>query len=122
MNDVTNKRNPMEYGVSQERYEMLNQPGSLNELALRISLNEKDKEITYQDVVKNFPKFCTTKLRPASIDACRMYFLQQMSIIQIASFLNVSYSRIERRLKKAEEGLVEYLKEKREETENDQQV
>ena len=117
MNDVTNKRNPMEYGVSQERYEMLNQPGSLNELALRISLNEKDKEIT-----QNFPKFCTTKLRPASIDACRMYFLQQMSIIQIASFLNVSYSRIERRLKKAEEGLVEYLKEKREETENDQQV
>lgn len=107
------QKNPMESGVSDERYEFLNTPGSLDLLAVRIS--NSNPEISYDDVIRYFPKFCIEKLKPASIDACRMYFLQRQSIIQIAAMYNTAFARIENRLKRAEEMLINYLKTKKEE-------
>lgn len=105
----TEKKNRFE--LSQERMEELSTPGNIHLLAVRIAY---ECNVSENEVLKYFPKFCKEKLHPTTCDLCRRYFIQGESIIKLRYIFNISYSRIERRIKTAEERFKKYILELKE--------
>ena len=99
------------FELSHERMDELSTPGNLQLFAMKIAY---ECNVSHNEVLKYFPKFCKEKLHQTTCELFRRYYLYGESIIKLRYIYNVSYSRIEKRIKTSEEKFKEYINELKE--------
>lgn len=99
------------FELSQERMEELSTPGNLHLFTMKVAYK---CNVSNNEVSKYFLKFCEEKLHPTTCELCKRYYFQGDSIIKLKYIFNISYSRIEKRIKTAEEKFEDYINELKE--------